>query len=89
MEVLRPPHRPNDDPTRFLFERRVSSQLPEIVEEEGSEKVYVAIGKSVEKGASLLRWTFERFGCGREICILHVHQPSPVIPTLCKTFSPF
>lgn len=88
MEVLRPPpqHRPTHDPARFMLERKVAvpSQLPEIVEEEGGgEKVYVALGKCVEKGLSLLHWTLQRFGSSREICILHVHQPSPVIPTLC------
>lgn len=64
----------------------VTSQLPEIVEEGGgssSEKVYVAVGKSVDKAVSLLRWVFEHFG-NREICLLHVHRPSPLIPTLCK-----
>ncbi|KAJ0083498.1 hypothetical protein Patl1_30903 [Pistacia atlantica] len=34
------------------------------------------------KGVSLLHWSFKRFGSGREFCILHVHQPSPLIPTL-------
>ncbi|XAR60584.1 Non-specific serine/threonine protein kinase [Bertholletia excelsa] len=60
--------------------RTVTPQPREIVEEAGT-KVYVALGKSLDKAIALLRWTFERFGCG-EICILHVHQPSPVIPTL-------
>ncbi|KAK9075793.1 hypothetical protein SSX86_004122 [Deinandra increscens subsp. villosa] len=45
------------------------------------DKVYVAVGKSVEKAVSLFHWTFRRFR-DREICILHVHQPSPLIPTL-------
>ncbi|GFZ18010.1 U-box domain-containing protein kinase family protein [Actinidia rufa] len=53
---------------------------PEIVEE-GGDRVHVAVGKSVDKAIALLRWSFERFG-NREICILHVHQPSPLIPTL-------
>ncbi|KAM1553489.1 hypothetical protein EV2_006479 [Malus domestica] len=58
------------------------SQLPEIFEEGGGgDKVHVAVGKSVEKALSLLRWTVKHFGCN-EICILHVHQPSPLIPTL-------
>ncbi|XP_068338373.1 U-box domain-containing protein 33-like [Pyrus communis] len=57
------------------------SQLPEVCEEGGGgDKVHVAVGKSVEKALSLLRWTFKHFGCN-EICILHVHQPSPLIPT--------
>ncbi|KAK3001632.1 hypothetical protein RJ639_021542 [Escallonia herrerae] len=59
---------------------RATSQLPESVEE-ANDKVYVAVGKSVEKAVALLQWAFQRFG-NREICILHVHQPSPLIPTL-------
>nr|XP_011461217.1 PREDICTED: U-box domain-containing protein 33-like [Fragaria vesca subsp. vesca] len=66
-----------------------SSQLPEIFEETGDggggggggDKVHVAVGKSVEKAVSLLRWSVKQFG-GREICILHVHQPAHLIPTL-------
>lgn len=68
-------------PTSFRdgFDRN-SLPVPEIV---GGYKVYVAVGKSVEKAVSLFHWTFRRFK-GREICILHVHQPSPFIPTLCE-----
>ncbi|CAI9108094.1 OLC1v1007613C1 [Oldenlandia corymbosa var. corymbosa] len=59
------------------------SRSAEIVEEEGGngEKVHVAVGKSVAKVASLLNWCFRTFP-GSEICILHVHKPSPLIPTL-------
>ncbi|KAJ9189151.1 hypothetical protein P3X46_000481 [Hevea brasiliensis] len=105
MEFLNPAHPPLHDPAleslsglsspdvfRIGFDRTVSSQLPDIVEEGGGvsvsgggggggDKVYVAVGKSVEKTVGLLHWCFKRFG-GREICILHVHQPSPLIPTL-------
>lgn len=56
------------------------SGLPEIVEE-GGDRVHVAVGKSVDKAISLLVWAFRQFG-NREVCILHVHQPSPFIPTL-------
>ncbi|KAG8644466.1 hypothetical protein MANES_11G131100v8 [Manihot esculenta] len=72
---------------RVGFNRTVNSQLPDIVEGGGcvsgssGENVYVAVGKSVEKTVGLLHWSFKRFG-GRDICILHVHQPSPLIPTL-------
>ncbi|KAI9081867.1 hypothetical protein K1719_036129 [Acacia pycnantha] len=48
---------------------------------ECTESVYVAVGKSVDKAAHLLQWTFGRFS-NSEICILHVHQPSSMIPTL-------
>ncbi|CAN6695927.1 unnamed protein product [Malus baccata var. baccata] len=61
-----------------------SSQSLEIFEEDGGgggDKVHVAVGKSVEKALSLLRWTFKHFGC-KEICLLHVHKPSQHIPTL-------
>ncbi|XP_065866085.1 U-box domain-containing protein 33-like isoform X2 [Euphorbia lathyris] len=68
------------------YGRPVSSQLPDIVEEggcgsssSGDEKVYVALGKSVEKGVDLLQWSFKHFG-SKEICVLHVHQPSIRIP---------
>lgn len=57
----------------------------EIVEEDG-QKVYVAVGKSVDKAVSLLQWTIRTF-VNSEICILHVHQPSPLIPTLCELIS--
>lgn len=57
---------------------RTSLPVPDTV---GTDKVYVAVGKSLEKAVSLFHWTFRRFR-GQEICILHVHQPSPLIPTL-------
>ncbi|KAK2985031.1 hypothetical protein RJ640_015628 [Escallonia rubra] len=90
MELLRPFNPPGpaenyfsgfSPPANFRhgFDR-ATSQLPESVEE-GNDKVYVAVGKSVEKAVALLQWAFQRFG-NREICILHVHQPSPHIPTL-------
>uniref|UniRef100_A0A6V7QUB4 Uncharacterized protein n=1 Tax=Ananas comosus var. bracteatus TaxID=296719 RepID=A0A6V7QUB4_ANACO len=44
-------------------------------------RLHVAVGRSPEKTLGLLRWAFRRFGC-REIGLVHVHQPSPVIPTL-------
>lgn len=94
MELLSPRHPPGpagdsfsgfSPPASFQHEfdrtsRTVTSQLPEIVEE-GGAGVHVAVGKSVDKAVALLRWTFQKFG-GGEICILHVHQPSPLIPTL-------
>ncbi|GAB2214735.1 hypothetical protein Drorol1_Dr00019097 [Drosera rotundifolia] len=58
--------------------------MPEIVEESrrGNEKVHVAVGRSVEKAVVLIQWTIRRFGDGVEVCLVHVHQPSPLIPTL-------
>ncbi|XP_074568045.1 U-box domain-containing protein 33-like [Curcuma longa] len=64
-----------DAALRFLL-RRAS---PGVRDDGG--KLYVAVGRSPEKTLSLLRWTFRRFGC-REIGLLHVHRPSPLIPTL-------
>ncbi|GAB4824394.1 hypothetical protein Ancab_007281 [Ancistrocladus abbreviatus] len=60
-----------------------SSTLPEIAEDEGSrrEKVHVAVGRTVDKAVALLHWTFRKFG-NLEIFLVHVHQPSPLIPTL-------
>ncbi|GAV57922.1 Pkinase domain-containing protein/U-box domain-containing protein [Cephalotus follicularis] len=68
----------------------MGSQLPEIVEESsssnsgngnGDDKVFVAVGKSVDKALSLLQWSFRTFE-GRKFVLLHVHRPSPFIPTL-------
>ena len=98
MVILNPLYPPHQDPTRdpisgLSFRRRVdfpaSTRFPEIAEETGGfgvgekDKVFVAVGKSVEKAVNLLSWTLKRFG-GEDICLLHVHQPSPLIPTLCK-----
>ncbi|KAL8501716.1 hypothetical protein ACS0TY_021004 [Phlomoides rotata] len=47
----------------------------------GGGAVHVAVGKSVDKTVALLRWTFSMFP-GQEICLLHVHRPSLLIPTL-------
>lgn len=44
-------------------------------------KVYVAVGKSLDKTIPLLRWTLNHFR-NAEIVILHAHQPSVTIPTL-------
>ncbi|OMO67754.1 hypothetical protein CCACVL1_20337 [Corchorus capsularis] len=80
MELLNPPHPPHQDPNRdFIpelgFRRQVdipaSTQLPGIAEEAGAvsagdkDKVFVAVGKSVEKAVSLLQWTLRWFGVGK------------------------
>ncbi|XP_076934284.1 U-box domain-containing protein 33-like [Bidens hawaiensis] len=86
MKLLIPSH-PSPTGTRSGFSspatfrdgfRRNSPPASEIG---GGDKVFVAVGKSVEKAVSLFHWTFRRFR-DQEICILHVHQPSPLIPTL-------
>uniref|UniRef100_A0A803LCJ3 RING-type E3 ubiquitin transferase n=1 Tax=Chenopodium quinoa TaxID=63459 RepID=A0A803LCJ3_CHEQI len=60
----------------------LSSSFTNIEEDETRrEKVYVAVGRSEGKTVSLLRWTFRTFP-NSDICLVHVHQPSPYIPTL-------
>lgn len=66
----------------FEFGPSVSSLMPES-RVGGSCAVYVAVEKSVDKTVALLRWTISMFP-GQEICLLHVHRPSLLIPTLCK-----
>ncbi|XP_059660732.1 U-box domain-containing protein 33-like [Cornus florida] len=94
MEILSPSHPPgpsadgfsgfsSPDNFRHGFDRTncsVASQSPEIVEH-GGDRVHVAVGKSVDKAVSLLQWAFRHFA-NLEICLVHVHRPSPLIPTL-------
>ncbi|XP_015874111.3 U-box domain-containing protein 33 [Ziziphus jujuba] len=97
MELLSPSHRPDHTLSpdllsgfsssasfRHGFDRAASFPLPEHVSDDGN-RVYVAVGKGFEKFVSLLHWTFKRFK-GKEICIVHVHQPSQLIPTLLGKF---
>jgi len=92
MELLHPAHPPHHNPNPKSHssglvvgpDRMLSSdQLLDIVEEVSNERVYVAVGNSLEKALSLLNWVFSIFGT-RQICLLHVHRPSPLIPTPCK-----
>ncbi|XP_061959476.1 U-box domain-containing protein 33-like [Populus nigra] len=89
MELLHPAHPPhhNLNPKSHSSglvvgsDRMLSSdQLLDIVEEVSNERVYVAVGNSLEKALSLLNWVFNILGT-RQICLLHVHRPSPLIPT--------
>ncbi|CAM8952691.1 unnamed protein product [Rhodiola kirilowii] len=48
---------------------------------EGGGIVHVAVSKSTEKGALLIKWTAAKF-LNREICAVHVHKASKKIPTL-------
>lgn len=43
------------------------------------EKIYVAVGKDVDKYKSVLFWALQHSG-GKKICIIHVHQPAKMIP---------
>ncbi|KAI4334520.1 hypothetical protein L6164_019203 [Bauhinia variegata] len=93
MELLKPSHPPQHVATGETFYGfSLPSSLPlglhglatsHAVEaiEECDEKVHVAVGKTVQKAVNLLQWAFTHFR-NREILILHVHQPSSVIPTL-------
>ncbi|KAL4585081.1 hypothetical protein LXL04_009695 [Taraxacum kok-saghyz] len=49
---------------------------PREVEE---DKIYVAVGKDLKESQSTLLWALRNSG-GRQICILHVHQPAEKIP---------
>lgn len=44
--------------------------------------IYVAVGRNVKVGKSLLTWAAENFG-GSKICLVHVHQPGSFV-SLCK-----
>lgn len=61
----------------------------EIVEEtpprEVEDKIYVAVGKDLKESLSILRWALQNSG-GRQICILHVHQPAEKIPIMGTRF---
>ncbi|KAK4358870.1 hypothetical protein RND71_021099 [Anisodus tanguticus] len=63
-----------------------SSEI-EVVEEEqeDSQVVYVAVGKSFDKAVATLEWACNTFG-NSEICILHVLEHSLYIPTLLGRF---
>lgn len=58
-----------------------SREVVELLQQEEGSKVYVAVGKSVDKAVALRQWACKTFG-NSEICILHVLEPSPYIPTL-------
>ncbi|MCD7466861.1 hypothetical protein HAX54_003905 [Datura stramonium] len=62
----------------------VTPQSRKSLEEQEESKVYVAVGKSVDKAVASLLWACKTFG-NSEICILHVLEPSPYIPTLCMS----
>ncbi|XP_060215996.1 U-box domain-containing protein 33-like [Lycium barbarum] len=90
MELLTPS--PPNFPSMATFRRgfyrtsqiMITPQSTEIVEEEeqqGSQKVYVAVGKSFDRAVASLQWAFKTFG-NSEICILHALEPSSYIPTL-------
>ncbi|RLM65334.1 U-box domain-containing protein 33-like [Panicum miliaceum] len=74
MEILGPSPLPSPCPRLRCGGRRRGQHR-------GEAWVHVAVGRSPEKTLGLLRWALRRFGKCR-IVLLHVHQPSPLIPTL-------
>ncbi|KAG2566250.1 hypothetical protein PVAP13_7NG200800 [Panicum virgatum] len=74
MEILGPSPLPNPCP-------RLRCGGPRRGHHRGEAWLHVAVGRSPEKTLGLLRWALRRFGKCR-IVLLHVHQPSPLIPTL-------
>ncbi|KAG9157165.1 hypothetical protein Leryth_004844, partial [Lithospermum erythrorhizon] len=83
MEVVTTPPQPHH---HSLFSRiSVAVNLrrgsvEEMVVESGGGEVVVAVGKSLTKSVALLKWTVKKFP-NHALCILHVHRPSPFIPT--------
>ncbi|RID61378.1 hypothetical protein BRARA_E00534 [Brassica rapa] len=49
------------------------------------EKIFVAVGKDVAKSKSTLVWALQNTG-GKKICLVHVHQPSQMIPVMGAKF---
>ncbi|OIW09178.1 hypothetical protein TanjilG_11316 [Lupinus angustifolius] len=82
MKLLNPYHAPSL--SQFTFQASSTSQLPlqtmEEDDEQCSQMVHVALGKSLVKASNLLQWAFTHFK-NTKICILHVYQPSSTIPT--------
>jgi hypothetical protein len=76
MEILSPSPPPSPAAYGFLYG---GGSLPR--RDHAHALLHVAVGRSPEKTLPLLRWAFRRFGCAR-VALVHVHQPSPVIPTL-------
>ncbi|KAM3392588.1 hypothetical protein ACQJBY_013626 [Aegilops geniculata] len=79
MEILSPS--PPPSPARSQFVYGGAGALLRRDQAGAGALLHVAVGRSPEKTLPLLRWAFRRFGCAR-VALVHVHQPSPVIPTL-------
>ncbi|KAM3372470.1 hypothetical protein ACQJBY_019383 [Aegilops geniculata] len=79
MEILSPS--PPPSPARNQFVYGGAGALLRRDQAGAGALLHVAVGRSPEKTLPLLRWAFRRFGCAR-VALVHVHQPSPVIPTL-------
>ncbi|KAL6896701.1 hypothetical protein ACP4OV_007273 [Aristida adscensionis] len=81
MEILSPSPPPPPSPYPALDDQRRLRCGGRREQHRGEAWVHVAVGRSPEKTLGLLRWVIRRFGCGR-LVLLHVHQSSPLIPTL-------
>ncbi|KAF5197153.1 hypothetical protein FRX31_013259 [Thalictrum thalictroides] len=62
--------------TRGEIEEEIVRIPREVVVE---EKLYVAVSKDVKDCKPTVLWVLKHFE-GRKICLLHVHQPSQMIP---------
>lgn len=71
------------NPNPFPFSSQSQTQHMEQQSSPTNLKVHIAVGKSLHKTTTLLQWTFNHFQ-NAEIVLIHVYQPSPFIPTLCK-----
>jgi hypothetical protein len=80
MEILSPSPPPSPAAHGFLYDG-VGGAIHRRDHAHANALLHVAVGRSPEKTLPLLRWAFRRFACAR-VALVHVHQPSPVIPTL-------
>uniref|UniRef100_A0ACD5YYA0 Uncharacterized protein n=1 Tax=Avena sativa TaxID=4498 RepID=A0ACD5YYA0_AVESA len=80
MEILSPSPPPSPAAHGFLYGAGAGALLRRD-HAQAHALLHVAVGRSPEKTLPLLRWAFRRFACSR-VALVHVHQPSPVIPTL-------
>ncbi|KAG8095531.1 hypothetical protein GUJ93_ZPchr0012g20813 [Zizania palustris] len=81
MEILSPSPPPSPGPAMNSFLHTGWPLHAALRRDNVDARVHIAVGRSPEKTLSLLRWAFRRFACVH-VTLLHVHQPSPVIPTL-------
>ncbi|ERM95008.1 U-box domain-containing protein 33 [Amborella trichopoda] len=76
--VVQRPERLLEIPNRNLMES-VGEIVPE-PQPVSEEEVYVAVGKERKESLKTLQWTIQMFR-NKKIILLHVHQPSQMIPT--------
>ncbi|VAH25719.1 unnamed protein product [Triticum turgidum subsp. durum] len=81
MEILSPSPPPSPARSQFVYGGAGALLRRDQAGAGAGALLHVAVGRSPEKTLPLLRWAFRRFACAR-VALVHVHQPSPVIPTL-------